>query len=387
MAPWQASVDRFCHQYLQLEAEPTLPPAEFLKLSEAQEAIYDRAFSDRLRYAPPQRHQLRVLKALVAAIERSIDEDWEQYALSDNLMSALTTLLAAPLPSEVDAARQKCYVTYALSLLPRGGEEAEAEAPSPPTITLLENRSLISAGGTTGLRTWEAALHLGQYLCERPAIVRGRRVLELGAGTGYLSILCARHLRSAHVVASDGSDDVLANLPDSLLLNGLPQQQRQEEEAGASSSPSSSSRPNITPMELEWGHTTLAAAAARGQDQDQDQDVDVDVVLGADITYDGSVIPALTATLRALFARHPRVEVYVAATQRNRATFAVFLDACRAGRLAVEDLGYAATPREAQTGPFYSDAVEIRVCRIRRDCPDAASPSETDEKEGQRSGF
>ncbi|XWX01561.1 hypothetical protein V2A60_009589 [Cordyceps javanica] len=396
MAPWQASVDRFCHQYLQLEAEPTLPPAEFLKLSEAQEAIYERAFSDRLCYAPPQRHQLRVLKALVAAIERSIDEDWEQYALSDNLMSALTTLLAAPLPSEVDAARQKCYVTYALSLLPRGGDDAdaEAEAPSPPTITLLENRSLISAGGTTGLRTWEAALHLGQYLCERPAIVRGRRVLELGAGTGYLSILCARHLRSAHVVASDGSDDVLANLPDSLLLNGLPQQQqqqqrqRQEEEAGASSSSSSSSRPNITPMELKWGHTTLAGAGgARGQDQDQDQDVDVDVVLGADITYDGSVIPALTATLRALFARHPRVEVYVAATQRNRATFAVFLDACRAGRLAVEDLGYAATPREAQTGPFYSDAVEIRVCRIRRERLDSASPGETNEKEGQRGGF
>ena len=29
-------------------------------------------------------------------------------------MSALTVLLATPLPSEVDAAKQKCYVTYAL---------------------------------------------------------------------------------------------------------------------------------------------------------------------------------------------------------------------------------------------------------------------------------
>lgn len=78
MAPWQASVDRFCYQYLQLEADPEFPPADFLKLPDAQEAIYDGAFVDSLVYAPPQRYQLRILKALVAAIEKSID-DWEQY--------------------------------------------------------------------------------------------------------------------------------------------------------------------------------------------------------------------------------------------------------------------------------------------------------------------
>ncbi|OAA56829.1 hypothetical protein ISF_07345 [Cordyceps fumosorosea ARSEF 2679] len=347
MAPWQASVDRFCYQYLQLEAEPSLPPAEFLKLSDAQEAIYERAFADTVRYAPPPRYQLRVLKALVAAVEKSID-DWEKHALSDNLMSAMTDLLAAPLPSEVDSAQQKCYVTYALSLLqPPPAEEEVATAAgdhAQPTITLLESRSLISAGGTTGLRTWEAALHLGQYLCERPALVRGRRVLELGAGTGYLSILCARHLGAAHVLASDGSDDVLANLPDSLFLNGL-------REAGG----------QIAPMDLKWGHALLGAEERRWNGGRG-----VDVVLGADITYDASVVPALAATLLELLALYPRAEVYITATQRNHATFAAFLDACRTHRLAVEDLHYGVAPREQQAGPFYNDTVEIRACKISR---------------------
>ncbi|KAM3503808.1 hypothetical protein MY10362_003967 [Beauveria mimosiformis] len=342
MAPWQASVDRFCHQYLQLEAEPDLPPAEYLKLHDVQEDIYKGAFADSVRYAPPRRYQLRLLKALVAAIERSID-NWEQNALSEDVMSALALLLATPLPSEVDSAQQKCYVTYALSLLP---PSASAASP-PPTITLLENRSLISAGGTTGLRTWEAALHLGQYLCTRPALVRDRRVLELGAGTGYLSILCARHLQAAHVIASDGSDNVLHNLTESLFLNGL---------QGASAF----SR-RIAPMDLKWGHALVGTEEA-----EWNGGRDVDVVLGADITYDRSVIPALVATLLELFALYPSVEVYLAATQRNHATFSVFLEACQGNQLAVQDLQYGVTPRGKQTGPFYSDAVEIRACKISR---------------------
>ncbi|KAJ6784621.1 hypothetical protein PWT90_10889 [Aphanocladium album] len=252
-------------------------------------------------------------------------------------MSALTVLLATPLPSEVDSAQQKCYVTYTLSLL----SPAPAAGASPRVVTLLENRALISAGGTTGLRTWEAALHLGQYLCERPAIVRGRRVLELGAGTGYLSILCARHLGAAHVLASDGSDDVLNNLPDNLYLNGL------QEEQGQSSSCSAV----IAPMDVKWGHALIGTEEERWNGGRA-----VDVVLGADVTYDGSVIPALVATLLELFALHPAVEVYIAATQRNHATFQVFLDACRGNQLDVQDLRYGVAPRGEQKGPFYNDA-------------------------------
>ncbi|OIW33217.1 hypothetical protein CONLIGDRAFT_695668 [Coniochaeta ligniaria NRRL 30616] len=83
------------------------------------------------------------------------------------------------------------------------------------------------------------SLHLGQYLCANPAITRGRHVLELGAGTGYLPILCAKYLGAEHVVASDGSGDVISNLPDSLFLNGL------------------QGSDMVLLMDLKWGHALV----------------------------------------------------------------------------------------------------------------------------------
>lgn len=70
------------------------------------------------------------------------------------------------------------------------------------------------------MRTWEAALHLCSFLCskEGQGIVRGRRVLELGAGTGIVSILCAKYLE-AHVLATDGSIDVIRALEKNGALN------------------------------------------------------------------------------------------------------------------------------------------------------------------------
>lgn len=246
-----------------------------------------------------------------------------------------------PLPSESDAVQQKCHVTYHLSLL-RSSERRQLSSQK-SQITLLENRSLISAGGTTGLRTWEAALHLGQFLCENPNLVTGKRVLELGAGTGYLSIMCAKHLGATHVIASDGSDDVINNLPDNMFLNSLQDSQ------------------SIVPMDVKWGHALLGT-----EEEAWNGGRPVDVVLGADITYDQSVIPALVGTLLDLFELYPQVEVFISATQRNQVTFQVFLDSCQTNRLGVDDLQYGVPKRPAQTGPFYNDSVEIRTCKIHK---------------------
>lgn len=256
-------------------------------------------------------------------------------------MSALAVLLATPLPPEVSAAQQKSYVAYHLSSLSSTQDSSESSIVDEPRITLLENRYLIAASGTTGLRTWEAALHLGQYLCQNPRVVQEKRILELGAGTGYLSILCANHLGAAHVVASDGSDDVINNLPENFFLNHLQDSDR------------------IIPMEVQWGHALLGT-----EEQQWNGGRPVDVVLGADITYDGSVIPALVGTLLDLFELYPAVEVYISATQRNEETFAVFLDKCRQNALAVEDLQFQVPTRENQSGPFYNDHVAIRICKV-----------------------
>lgn len=259
--------------------------------------------------------------------------------VSDDLMSALSLFLANPLPSEATSAQQKSYVTYHLSELCQGN--SSDPTPHAPRITLLENHSLISGSGTTGLRTWEAALHLGSYLCQNRHIVKDKRVLELGAGTGYLSVLCANFLGSQHVIASDGSDDVINNLPDNLFLNDLQDSTL------------------VMPMDVKWGHALMGT-----EEEKWNGGRPIDVVLGADITYDKSVIAALIGTLLEVFDLHPHVEVFISATQRNEKTFQAFLDQCQASGLAVEVLQFPIPKRQDQQGPFYNDNVAIHICKV-----------------------
>jgi len=256
--------------------------------------------------------------------------------ISDNLMTCLSDLLALPLPSEAVAAQQKCYVTYHLSKL-----DAQAQPSDDAHISLLESRALIAVSGTTGLRTWEAALHLGQYLCANPHLVRDMNVLELGAGTGYLGILCAKYLGAGTVVVSDGSDDVINNLPDSFFLNGL------------------QGSPNIWPMELKWGHALVGT-----EEQAWNGGRKVDVVIGADITYDASVIPWLVATLEELVELFPRVMILIAATERNEETFRSFLDVCGQRGFAINNEVFPVPLRSVQTGPFYNDQSPIHICKL-----------------------
>lgn len=255
--------------------------------------------------------------------------------ISDDLTSSLAELISTPPLPEVMELQQKCCVTYHLSLLPPSVRHAD------PRITLLESRALIAAAGTTGLRTWEAGLHLGQYLCTHPELVRNKRVLELGTGTGYLAILCAKHLDAQHVIASDGSDDVINHLPDNLFLNGLEGSEK------------------IAPMDLKWGHALVGTEEAswnggRG----------VDVVIGADITYDSRVVPALVATLVDVVSVSKQVSIIISVAERNKASYDVFLKACGRRGFKVRDEPFSLSSRREQKGPFYSDATPFHICQL-----------------------
>ena len=129
-------------------------------------------------------------------------------------MSSLSSLLAIGLPAEAVAVQQRSYVTYAFP-------SHSLQVFNWP-VTILESPGLISSNGTTGLRTWEAALHLGSYLAREGAhLIRGKHVLELGAGTGVLSILCAKYLGAKHTTATDGNEIVIDALRENIFVNGL----------------------------------------------------------------------------------------------------------------------------------------------------------------------
>lgn len=181
--------------------------------------------------------------------------------ISDDLMSAMSTLLTSNVPSEADSAQQKAFVTYSYPLHSADDSVSEDE-----TVTLLEARSVISGSGTTGLRTWEAALLLGSYLSsgEGRKIIKGKRVFELGAGTGVVSILCAKHLGAAGVVATDGDEAVVDTIKTNLFLNGL--------------DIDNSDRCQVRTAALKWGWPVDATAFS------EDYGMEVpNVLLGADV--------------------------------------------------------------------------------------------------------
>jgi len=250
-------------------------------------------------------------------------------------MNYLSSLFVSSVPSEATSAQQKTYVTYTLSSLNHLSGKLS-------TITLLEARNLVAASGTTGLRTWEAALHLGTYLCANAeSLVYGKSILELGAGTGYVSILCAKHLEAKHVIVTDGSDDVVASFSTNFYLNGL------------------QDTSIIEGKDLKWGHALIG-----GEHPEWNGGRNIDLVLGADLTYDGSHIPALVSTFGDLFALYPDVKIVYAAPVRNRKTFEIFPDACRENKYVVEEIKFGIPKAELQEGPFYSDQVPIQLCLI-----------------------
>jgi hypothetical protein len=75
---WRGELDLFKRQYLQLQISLKYPSKECLKHEEFQQMLYSEIFSeDAIKWYPPQRYQLRVLKELVKRIEVSIT-DWEE---------------------------------------------------------------------------------------------------------------------------------------------------------------------------------------------------------------------------------------------------------------------------------------------------------------------
>ncbi|KAF5875057.1 putative protein fam86a protein [Botrytis fragariae] len=365
-------LDRFCRQYLQLLPNLEYPDEEHLRDDAFQEAIYSRLFEENvLEYPPPQRYQLKTLKELTKRIENSI-HDWEEQGISDNLMSQLSILLSTPIPSEATAAQQQSYVTYTLSSLPPIPSTSTSLASQTPTITILESASLLSGSGTTGLRTWEAALHLSTYISLNPHLISNKTILELGCGTGFISILCAKFLSAKHVLATDGSPETLTLMNTSLFLNNLTE--------AITPTPSQNTTSKTSICELTWGHMlptgefetfpeflSSKCPPSNPPPTAGSNETPLDLILAADVIYSPAVIPSLIATLEDLFDLYPQVEVLISSTVRNAETYAIFVEMCKKKQWQMGRVGFEVAERSEQEGPWYGELGEgIEILWIRK---------------------
>ena len=226
----------------------------------------------------------------------------------------------------------------------------DLEACSCDSIAIQEAKYVIGSGPNTGLRTWEAALRLACYLESNPELIQGRKVLELGAGTGFLSLYCATYLQPSRVIVTDGHEQVLTSLKRNIEGNYH------------------RFHPKGTPVHLEklmWDEDTdldHLQHTYSGNDESREEPV-CDMVIGADITYHPDLCVSLARTLSKLAKTNPYVKIVISATERDPKTLNDFIQMCQSQQcgLRVEALQYNAPQPHDQKGLFHNVAMPINI--------------------------
>ncbi|KAH8199905.1 hypothetical protein TruAng_005961 [Truncatella angustata] len=322
----------FRSQYLQCVDHDFLawPPSTLLRQPDALQFLFRRMFdTEKLLHRPPVQYELRILKTLVTKIERVTGQGVSGSPFQ-NLRRRLTDLENQE-TSQGPLATQDAYLTY----------NCTSSLSSWRPVILHESRSRISGSSRTGHRTWEGALHLASYLLSSPSIIDGLRVLELGAGTGFLSILCRKYLNAQYVTATDGDDMVVAEMQENLLLNG-----RRESD-------------NIVARKLWWG------SDLSGNWRERVGETEFDVVIAADVIYQEEATRLLVQALRAISYRQPGVKILMANALRFPNIFEIFRHECEYNNLSIHVVKYQMTPPPKQKALFYSTAMPLQIVEIR----------------------
>ncbi|KAK6340424.1 hypothetical protein TWF730_002181 [Orbilia blumenaviensis] len=254
-----------------------------------QDHLYNTILSkDATAYPPSGAYTRRFLKFLITSLEENLAEDEE---LHDSILTLYSDLMSSP--DIVSDATRPTFITY---LLPPIQSLSREET----RVVISERKSVLSADGHTGARTWEAALALGEFFIVSPLPIskpiRECRVLELGAGTAFTSILLSK-LGARYVLATDGDERVCENIHGNIFLNR--------------------NGDNMSVSRLLWGpcqeNSTIYTNVW-------------DLIIGGDITYDTRDISDLVYTLKKLLKANmgEGCKAIISATVRNESTLHEF---------------------------------------------------------------
>ncbi|XP_063531417.1 protein-lysine N-methyltransferase EEF2KMT [Cydia strobilella] len=177
-------------------------------------------------------------------------------------------------------------------------------------ITIKETNNMV-VNGTTGMRTWEAALMLADWALCNENILLNTKVLELGSGVGFTGITIAKHCKIKSIVLTDCHEDVLKAIKENIIINFPDSNDSNKNELSDSQR---NCQPNIDVMMLDWN-----------DDDEIPSHLVPDIVIGTDIVYDPLILQPLCNVLRRLFDKNVELEVYIASIIRNEDTFDEFL--------------------------------------------------------------
>ncbi|KAK2459991.1 hypothetical protein APHAL10511_007997 [Amanita phalloides] len=262
------------------------------------------------QYPPSVQYQKGFWKWAILAMENLLSEDEE-------IDSRLYHHYLATY--EVHNQLPQSYVTYYWTP-PSMNQSGSVNLDDLIRLTLLESRT-VTESGTTGLRTWRASFVLADYLLNNREFVQGKRILELGSGIGFLGTIVAtiqlqNPVPGSSLYLTDVDEQVLSRCQSNVALPCN----------------ASNLHPCIHFRALDWAMSMDNPAICQGFLAESD----ADVILGADIVFDPTLIPALIGMLR-LYLSAPK-RAFIAVTVRNVDTFALFINSVKDVNLAIDEI-------------------------------------------------
>lgn len=326
------------HPLLDLLRDDKLEEGTLLQSLQEQlvEHVFDR--SDGLRPPPSQAKVL--LKLLIELLERTGTEaDGRLYELyAESMIGNPTAAAAAAVAGDVAnggvTSEKLEAVRYFYDTEPdlhRKAVNIIGASAALRHIVIEEQPFVLASGGATGHRTWEAGIFMSNVVLARPELVRGMRVLELGAGTGLLACVCAK-LGATQVVATDIDPSGVQRLARTFAANDISSKQARGE---------------------------VLAFGTDGALEEQTWDI----VLATDVTYEDDMIIHLVRSFRHILqassGRHaPRI-LTACTIRSDRSTELYFGECKRLGLAAVELSDYADVPQMLAVAP-----VEIKIIEV-----------------------
>ncbi|KAJ3333538.1 hypothetical protein HDU93_008484 [Gonapodya sp. JEL0774] len=296
-----------------------------------------------MAYPPPKQYAANVLKEVINSLEERAREggDTDDDEIDEELMERFCDLSfrAEPVRLQKHGVPQApiegaCFRSYELPPL-----STLEDSSIRPTITLLEDLAF-TRDGSTGLRTWTAALAFAEYLATRARLphlhnhpvqdskfsllphLSGLRVLELGAGCGLLSLTCS-YWGAQNVVATD-TGRVTSWLRGNVELNTKRSNQWMFDESGS---------PCVEVMEMDWSEPRHCRTCDHPQADPSDIDLPplptsqlshVDLILATDVIFDPSLVTPFVSTISTLLRFNPGATALIASTVRNGDTYGTF---------------------------------------------------------------
>jgi len=246
---------------------------------------------DDIEYLPSEKYVAKLVKRYTTRLET------EGIELQDNNLASLVCHFSMSRISKLPDPADSCLVAYRVPLVEKGGRDLSRQT----KYDLLGIRIYPHHNDVGVAKVWEAGACLAEYLIQDSDCVRGRRVIELGAGVGLTGLIAAA-IGAESVHMTDYTDATLENLSYNVSINN-----KWLEDRGIDT--------NVVSIgHLEWGEYAEHDCCSHP----------ADVLIAADVVYTVECIPDLVATVNKFLSSGSSSYALFATTYRNKSTFALF---------------------------------------------------------------